>query len=156
MEYKKREKAVEVNAESIKRMIATTGATQSEVSRILGFADRYLPNALSVGKMALPTIEKLAIYLRVPAETLYTPETEEKGNDVKEETMQAVLLSMKQLHDAMKQLHDAVKQLTESVEIMSDEVSAMKADAKNYHVNTSKTLEKIFNQVRYDPTKAQK
>ena len=150
MERKKWEKAVAVNFESIKRMIATTGATQSEVSRILGFADAYISNALNAGRMPMSTIEKLAIYLRVPAETLYTAEEEkETMNGVKEETVQAVLLSM-------NQIRDAIKKLTESVEIMSDEISAMKADAKNYHVNTSKVLEKIFNQVRYDPAKVQK
>lgn len=152
MVQKKREKAVAVNPESIKRMIATTGATQSEVSRLLGFAEAYISNALNTGKMPMSTIEKLAIFLRVPVETLFVPEKEEKevnADLVKEETVQAVLLSM-------NQLRDAIKQLTESVEIMSDEISAMKADAKNYHVNTSKILEKISNQVRYGPTKVQK
>ena len=140
---KSREALVQVNAESIKRALQTTGLTQVETSRLLGLKENYMSATLATGKLPQSVVERLAIFLRVPVETLYLPEEKEQPkapeDAAKESTLQALIL--------------AVKQLTDTVTIMSDEISAMKTQDKNYYVATTKTLEKLFNQVRYDPTK---
>lgn len=139
------QRTVEVNSESIKRMIENQGFKQVDVSRMLGMKDNTLSASLSSGRMNIETLERLAIFLRVPKETLLPVETQERqdkeapADAVKESTVQALFMAVKQLHQAVSEL--------------SDEVSVIKTQDKNYYVATSKILEKMFNQIRYDPTR---
>ena len=137
-------KSAQVNTESIKRMIDNLGYTQVEVSRTMGLKDNSLSAMLSAGRITSENLERLAIFLRVPKETLIIPEAGEKESapvtdGAKESTLQAVLLSLTQLQ--------------KSVAEMADELTAMKTCEKNYFVNTAKWQDKLFNQIRYDPTK---
>ena len=139
------QRTVEVNSESIKRMLENQGFKQIEVSRMLGMKDNALSASLSSGRMNIETLERLAIFLRVPKETLLPVETQEKqekeapADTVKESTVQALFMAVKQLHQAVSEL--------------SDEVAVIKTQDKNYYAATSKILEKMFNQIRYDPTR---
>ena len=144
---KKPERLVPVNADSIKRALQAIGATQVEASRILGLSDNYFSATLSTGKLPGSVVERLAIYLRVPADTLYLPEEKkpEKPSGgvtlpddmAKDSTVQALLL--------------AVSQLTKTVNELSDTLACMKSNEKNYYVATAKWQERLFNQIKYRP-----
>lgn len=143
---KKPEALVPVNSESIKRAIRTTSATLAETSRLLGLNENYLSATLATNKLPASVVERLAIFLRVPVDTLYLPEEKKEEpaaklpeDMAKDSTVQALLLCVQQL----------AKEVTE----MSDELTAMRTQQKNFYVATTKVLEKLFNQMRYDPTK---
>lgn len=138
-------KSERINAESIKRMIENLGFKQVEVSRMMGLKDNSLSAMLSAGTITSENLERLAIFLRVPKETLISQEGGEKKepapvtDGAKESTLQTVLLSLTQLQKSMTEL--------------ADEITAMRTCQKNYFVNTAKWQDKLFNQIRYDPTK---
>lgn len=147
MEMKKREKLVPVNADSIKRSLAAIGSSQAEVSRILGLQGNYLSATLSTGKLPESVVERMAIFLRVPADTLYLPEAKKEEKPAggvklpedmaKDSTVQALLLAVAQLEKTVKEL--------------SEDVAVMRANEKNYYVATAKWQEKLFNQIKYRP-----
>ena len=144
---KKPEKTVPVNADSIKRSLQAIGVTQAEASRIMGLTDNYLSASLSNEKLPESVVERLAIFLRVPADTLLPveekkPEKPSGGvtlpdDMAKDSTVQALLL--------------AVTQLAKTVNEMADTLACMKSNEKNYYVATAKWQEKLFNQIKYRP-----
>lgn len=143
---KKPETLIPVNADSIKRLIKTTGASIAETSRLLGLNENYLSATLATERLPESVVERLAIFLRVPPDTLFIPKADKPATEVKlpddvakDSTIQALLLCVQQL----------AKEVTE----MSDEMTAIRTQEKNFYVATSKLLEKLFNQMRYDPTK---
>ena len=144
---KKPEKTVPVNADSIRRSLQAIGMTQAEASRIMGLTDNYLSASLSIGKLPESVVERLAIFLRVPADTLLPveerkPEKPSGGvtlpdDMAKESTLQALLYGL--------------SQLTKAVNELADTVAVMKSNEKNYYAATAKWQERMFNQIKYRP-----
>lgn len=143
-------KCIPVNEERIRKQIGELGLSLSDMDRLLGLRKNTISASFNRGLMNTEVVTKLALYLRMPEDTLIAKPEEEKPKEVQApQNTEKIEKWLEQLVIVMTDTNQKLGTLTELVRGNIAEKKELDEKTQNHYVGVNQWMNKIYNALKY-------